>query len=233
MKVGGVWKNATAGWVKVAGVWRKFFSAQASAIVEIINMADTNSGSKTYTVTAAQAVAGSRLIAMVHCVGQDADIATMAETGGGTWTRCVTAKNGSTRGTAIFLRNEPLTGASFAVSWAAGASATGSGMSLRRIDGAPGLTLRQVGKTDSAGSGAPSATFPAAPSPDSVMMASVVMPSGGTAVPVGWGYGYGLTYTLPSTSIIVASRLSGETLQTISFVGSVVASTTAIAEFAP
>jgi len=25
MKVGGVWKNATGGWVKVAGVWRKFY----------------------------------------------------------------------------------------------------------------------------------------------------------------------------------------------------------------
>ena len=31
-KVGGAWKTATGGWVKVAGVWRKFYSSVTASI---------------------------------------------------------------------------------------------------------------------------------------------------------------------------------------------------------
>jgi len=230
MKIGGVWKNATGGWVKVAGTWRKFFSSQATGITELNNGFDTNTGNKQYNVTAGQAAAGDRLIALVQSSGVDVDLTAMSDTLGGTWVKCVSAKISTTRGCAIWLRTEPLTGVALTVQYASGAS-TGCGMSVRTVQGAPGLTLRQVGFTNDSGSAAPAATFPAPPSPDSVMMSIAVMPAGTPTIPAGWGYGFGITYTVPTTTVRVASRLSGETSQTISYTGAVVNASTCIAEF--
>jgi hypothetical protein len=235
IKVGGAWKSVSAGYVKVAGAWRKFHASQASDILELNNNHDTNITVKSYNISAVQAAAGSRLFAVTHVSGGDIDASAVSDNAGGTWVKCVSAKiaGAQPRGCAVWLRTEPLNDSALTVSYAVPGNSTGSGVSWRTVIGAPGLTLRQVGFQNDSGSGTPSATFPAPPSPDSVMMTALACGTGSVTIPAGWAYGYGISYTIPTTTVRVASRLYGETSQTISYIGTPINAQTVIAEFAP
>ena len=234
MRVGGVWKTSIGGWVKVAGVWRKLFPLQATGIVEVGNGYDTNAGNKTINVSAGNASAANRFIALVAVTGSDIDLAIVSDDAGGTWTKVSSARQTITRGSGIWIRTEPGPGSPFIVTMNPnGAGNSGGGLSVRTVQGALGLTLRQVAKQDNSGASAPVATFPVAVNTDSVLMGIVMAQTGSAGVPTGWGYGYGISYTVPAAQVTVTSRLSGETGTTITFPTVATTAATALAEFTP
>jgi len=135
VKVAGAWKTVSGGWVKVAGVWRKFFtSALSLAITHGASTYATAAGNKTLTVPG---VVGDLLV--VYATATDcANSGTLTDNQGGTYTLVTAAvKNAGVDILAVFVRDQLMANTnSHVLTWVPPTN-TGGGMTGYRITGMP------------------------------------------------------------------------------------------------
>ena len=221
MKIGGAWKNATGGWVKVAGTWRKFYAATVPPAVTLYaSTIDTNAGNRSVTANAAI----GDLIVVVMLVSGATSVTSITDDKGGTYTYITSAlKQTNADAIAVYIRSALCTVAGNHVITATLPTNTGGGIVALKVVGmtkAGSAAYRQQMTQDNQSiAGVPSPVFLSVPvitNPIIGVMANrsdpaTMTPASGYTELVDSGF------TTPLQGLHVMSRNSGETNTTIAW----------------
>jgi len=188
VKVGGAWKNVTNGYVKVAGVWRKWHQSLVTVDYNY-TIFDTNNGAKQLVVPV---VAGDWVIVMYASSGALTS-GSVTDSAGGTYGNAVSAV-GTGKRCGIFMRGSQVASTgNLTITHTPGPSDTGGGFTVMLMrGGASTANIYTVGQADNVSSGVPTVNLSATPQANECVIGIMV---GGVGSPPAAGTDYLLTHT--------------------------------------
>jgi hypothetical protein len=218
MKIGGVWKDAVGGWVKVAGVWRKFYPPYvAPALTLAPRVFDTNAGAHT---TASFSTAARMNLYVVALATGSPTAGSVTDSQGGSWTVVQTATSASGR-LELWARDGPpgQVGSMTVTYTPNGVSVTGGGLAVIKGVGLSSTgtgSIRQSAAANSIASGvSASVTLPSAALTGNPMLGAVSLSSSGQNPRAGWTELVEDSFTLPGSTIEIMAINGGETASVI------------------